>query len=359
MSSFKIKKEQIENLFVALSLSYRIIGPKIESGTLVFSEITFKDLPIHVKDIQGPGRFRLSEKREESLFSFSVGPDSFKRFLFPTEEEILTWKYNKKSLIIESFISPERPVILFGLRACDIEALKLYDRIFSEDDSYRKKRANSVTIAINCLKPGDNCFCYSLNTGPEVKGADVVITELKEYLLIEINSDTLLPFLAGISSQKPLSEDWEEKERILNNCKNAFKKQVDTRLFKTLFKKIEDPLWAQISEKDLECGNCTQVCPTCFCNSTYDRIKLTSVSKNDVKGTRIRTWDSCFSRNFARVHGGNFRLSRRARYRHWFMHKFLYMEEQFGMPGCVGCGRCITWCPAGIDVTDVLGRLQQ
>lgn len=327
----KIKKDDLSDILGAFSFSYRIIGPKVLSDTIILSDITGKDLPFNFKDTHGPGYYRLSAKKDDSLFSFSIGPDSFKRFLFPPEEEIFSWKYNKKGLSQEFSQSTSKPIFFFGLRACDIHALRLYDRIFQEHNGYKDIRNKSIFAAINCLAPNRNCFCSSISSGPEVKEADLIITELKDVLLIEIQNQGLMNFFRDTKIEKADEDDIKKKDFLLNHCRESFVKKLDIRLLNYLLKKLEHPLWDEIAEIDLECGNCTQVCPTCFCNSAYEKIKLYSISKSEIRGSRVRTWDSCFSRNFAKVHGGNFRPSRRARYRHWFMHKFFYMEEQFGL----------------------------
>ncbi len=355
----KIEKDNLRGLLSVFSQSYRIIGPQVLSGTIVLEEIKAYELPLHYIDQHGQGTYRLLAERSPFLFSFSTGPDSFKKFLFPPERTLFHFGYNKKRLSAETIESPEKPLLLFGLRACDTEALRLYDRVLSDDREYRLRRDNSIIVAINCPFPHENCFCSSLSTGPQVKEADIIITELSEYLLLEVQSEELVNFIRDIPHKEINGRDLEERDNVINDCRAKMNKQIDIKLLKQLTKKFESPLWQEISERDLECGNCTQVCPTCFCNSTFDRVRLSDISKTDIRGSRIRVWDSCFSRNFARVHGGNFRPSRRARYRHWFMHKFLYMEEQFGLRGCVGCGRCITWCPAGIDITEVLRRLHE
>jgi sulfhydrogenase subunit beta (sulfur reductase) len=153
-----------------------------------------------------------------------------------------------------------------------------------------------------------------------------------------------------------------KKKAGISRCREAMTKKMKTGdLPGLLYRNSEHPRWAEIAERDLGCGNCTMVCPTCFCNSSFDTVSVQAISSNlrEFSGVRRRSWDSCFSKNFARVHGGNFRPSRRARYRHWMTHKLAYWIDQFGRPGCVGCGRCITWCPVGIDITRELEELRR
>ena len=120
-----------------------------------------------------------------------------------------------------------------------------------------------------------------------------------------------------------------------------------------LYANAESPIWDAVAERCLSCTNCTAVCPTCFCTSVEDVTDLSG----DVAG-RERVWDSCFNADFSYIHGGTVRGSTRSRYRQWMTHKLGSWIDQFGMSGCVGCGRCITWCPAAIDITEEAAALR-
>jgi ferredoxin len=366
MESTKIKKDELRLLFDRLQDSYMIIGPKISHGVVVLSEVGLDDIPAGFMEHQGKGSYRLSDEKSPEVFSFSNGPDSFKRFLHPPENEFLSFKKSRKDISINPVVKDDKPMAFVGVRACDISALKLYDRIFLEgparDPSYDTLRRNSVVIAVNCLYPGDNCFCSSMGTGPEVTdGADIVLSELQDAFLLEGGSPNGSEIIKVFPGEDVADRDRDEKRLRIERSRKMMKKSVNTgELPSLIYRNLEHPRWADIAKRDLECGNCTQVCPTCFCNSSYDHLHLSGLSKKslEVRGVRVRRWDSCFSRNFARVHGGNFRPSRRARYRQWMAHKLAYTAEQFGLPGCVGCGRCITWCPVGIDITEELEALK-
>lgn len=362
----KIKKQDLEYLFSKLKKTHRVIGPKIVNDVIVLSDIDFDDIPVGYKDQQTAGSYRLAKSDESIMFGFSPGPDSFKRFLNPPKLEIFSFKASKKGFSITPMLNQEKPFAFFAMRACDREALRLYDRIFLEgvikDPHYDMLRQNSLIIALNCVYPGDNCFCASIGTGPEViEGYDLLITELNDYLLLESGSAEGDRIMNGLPHEQANDMDIAEKKSSLDRCRSKFKKTMRfNELPMLIYKNLEHQRWLDTADRDLECGNCTQVCPTCFCNSMYDSVLLNGISKkfSEISGQKIRVWDSCFSRNFARVHGGNFRLSRKARYRHWVAHKLAYCMEQFGLPGCVGCGRCITWCPVGIDITQELEALR-
>lgn len=362
----KIKKYNLSSLFEKLKSAYRVIGPKVEDSVIILSDIEYADIPSGYRDQQGKGTYRISKGDDINIFSFSNGPDSFKRFLYPPSSEIFSFQKGRKGFQVRPSAYSERAVAFLGIRSCDISALKLYDRIFLEghvkDRNYQRLRSDSLVIALNCIYPGDNCFCSSMGTGPEVKdGFDIALTELDDSFLIEIKTVRGREALEGLPLEEAESKDIAGKDSRIENCRKMIKKSIRAQeLPSVIYRNLEHPRWTEIAKRDLECGNCTQVCPTCFCNSSYDHIEISSISKKYIEfsGTRMRTWDSCFSRNFARVHGGNFRPSRRARYRQWMSHKLAYTFEQFGLTGCVGCGRCITWCPAGIDITEELEALR-
>ncbi|MCX7914130.1 MAG: 4Fe-4S dicluster domain-containing protein [Thermodesulfovibrionales bacterium] len=358
----KIKKEDLVYLFLELKGTHKIIGPKVSNNVIVLSEIDFEDLPLGYRDLQSQGSYKLIKSDESTMFGYSVSADSFKRFLNPPNVEILSFKTSKRGLSFKPLTYQGKPLAFFGIRSCDREALRLYDKVFLEglerDFYYNSIRQNLILIALNCINPGDNCFCASISTGPEVKGSfDLLITELDDCLLIESGSSFGDRLIKVLPQESVNETHMTKKKLVLEKCMGMFKKKISfNKLPDLIYKNIENPRWQEIAKRDLECGNCTQVCPTCFCSTTYDSVMLNGISKKitEISGRKIRVWDSCFSRNFARVHGGNFRLSRKARYRHWFAHKLAYSLEQFSLPGCVGCGRCITWCPMGIDLTQEL-----
>ncbi len=357
----RLKKERLGILFDRLENAYRIIGPKVENGVIVLGEIDLKDIPAGLEDRQQAGNYRLVKSERPEIFSFSVGPHSFKRFLHPAMSEIFAFKGSRRRIVISPRLREEKPLAFVGIRACDISALRLYDRVFLEgpvkDPAYELRRSHSLTIAVHCLYPGENCFCHSMGTGPFLTdGFDIAATELEDSFLLETGTAAGQGLLNGLPLEDATDEDVKEKAARIEGCLKMMRKSIRAgELPRLIYRNLDHPHWADIAARDLECGNCTQVCPTCFCSSVYDLVRLRGITRqSEISGSRVRKWDSCFSRNFARVHGGNFRPSRRARYRQWMSHKLAYTMEQFGLPGCVGCGRCITWCPAGIDITKEL-----
>ncbi len=367
MKAATIKKESLKTVFEMLEDRYRVIGPKVEKGAVVLTEISFADIPAGYRDRQGAGSYRLEEQRSEGVFTFSPGPDSFKKFLHPSSEKLFAFRKTPKNIEVETDAEEEKPMAFVGARSCDLAALKLLDKVLLEgpvrDPGYEQRRKDIFIVAVNCLSPGENCFCDSMGAGPEAKdGFDLAITELAGAFLIEAGSAKGEKVLARLPHEHMESSDLDEKKAVITRCREMIMKSMKTSdLPGVIYRSLEHPRWAEIAARDLECGNCTMVCPTCFCNSSYDAISASAITGNfrEFSGLRKRTWDSCFSKNFARVHGGNFRPSRRARYRHWMTHKLAYWIDQFGRPGCVGCGRCITWCPVGIDITHELEELRR
>lgn len=364
MKAVTMPKQDLFRFFdLLIQFGFTVIGPKVKADVVVLEELEgFHELPLGFRDRQGPGSYRLTANGGEGLFSFSVGPDSFKRFLHPSVREEYLAKKSRSRIQVQPAPKPteERRLAFFGMRACDVAALKLLDKVFLEgpikDRCYEAARRLAFVVVVHCVQPGDHCFCHALGTGPEADGGfDIALTELEDCFLVEIASEKGKSVLQDLGLSEAGAKEKEEKARRLEQCAKRMPKTIPAKDVPRLIANHPDhPRWAETAARCLGCGNCTQVCPTCFCTTAHDDVPLAWLSKKagEVCATRVRTWDSCFSINFARVHGGNFRPSRRARFRHWLSHKLAYWVDQFGTLGCVGCGRCITWCPVGIDLTE-------
>ena len=191
-----------------------------------------------------------------------------------------------------------------------------------------------------------------MGTGPELsEGYDLVLTELLaggHRFLIEPGSTKGADVLRSLPVEPAATQDLGQAEAVLGEVREHMGRDMDTDGLKdVLYANAEHPRWDEVASRCLACANCTMVCPTCFCFNTEDRPSL-----DGARADRWRTWDSCFSLGYSYIHGGPIRTSTRARYRQWATHKLATWIDQFGTSGCVGCGRCITWCPVGIDITE-------
>ena len=334
-----------------------VIGPTVEDGAIVYAEIgSVADLPIGWRDEQAPGRYRLAHADDERAFGYAVGPTSWKRYTFPPRVPIGRARRDGDRTTFEP-IEPEPPALAFlGVRGCELAALRIQDRVLAEgpvtDPDYAARRRASIVIAVECTVAGATCFCTSMGTGPEIMsdGADLVLTELGDGFLVRAAS----PAGRELAARLPLVDAGEDRlgegRAAVAAVREAIGDPVAIEgLPGRLMARLDDPRWAEVAERCLACANCTLVCPTCFCTSVAQTSDL-----DGFESVAERTWDSCFSGDFAKVAGGNFRARRQDRYRQWLTHKFSTWVDQFGSFGCVGCGRCITWCPVGIDVRDEL-----
>jgi len=356
---YRLAPQDLNRIFEQFKTGgYKIVGPTIRDNAIVYDEIQdVKDLPVGLTDEQKPGSYRLKRRGDNALFGYVVGPQSWKKFLFPPLLTIWEAKRsNGKFELIEPNFEGQKFVFV-GVRACEISAILIQDKIFGggqyKDPNYLKIRENVFLIAVNCNEPGDNCFCLSTGTGPRVlTGYDIVLTEVvsdeEHYLLARAGTEEGKEMLEMLGFAEATKEEIEKADKVSSDAIKKFKKEVDLEgIVELLQSNYENPLWDKVSEKCLTCANCTMVCPTCFCNTIED---VTDLSGQNAK--RIRRWDSCFTLEFSYIHGGSLRYSTMSRYRQWMVHKLSTWKNQFGMLGCVGCGRCITWCPVGIDIVE-------
>jgi sulfhydrogenase subunit beta (sulfur reductase) len=215
------------------------------------------------------------------------------------------------------------------------------------------RREKTFIVAVNCSKVGATCFCVSMNTGPKVKtGFDIALTEIMDdgghRFLVEAGSEAGRAMLAGLPQRPATENDLAAADAVTARTAASMGRQMPAgEVRELLMRNLEHPRWTDVAERCLSCANCTMVCPTCFCTSVEDASDLTGEETS-----RSRRWDSCFTMDFSYIHGGSVRPSTKSRYRQWLTHKLSTWHDQFGSSGCVGCGRCITWCPAAIDITE-------
>lgn len=335
----------------------RILGPTVRDGAILYDEIGgVEDLPAGWTDEQDAGRYRLKRREDQALFGWVVGPHSWKKFLFPPSLRL--WSARRSGSGFEVADEPaEAPAWAFlGVRPCDLRAIAIQDRVFlggaHVDPTYRSRRDAAFVVAVNCTRAGGTCFCTSLGAGPRANARfDLALTELLEgkrhRFLVEIGSEAGAAMAARLPTALAKQSDRASASEAIAAATTSMGRRLATDgLAARLAATPEHPHWEDVARRCLACANCTMVCPTCFCSTVEDVTDLTGDHAE-----RWRRWDSCFTMDHSYLHGGSVRATIRSRYRQWLTHKLSSWHEQFGTSGCVGCGRCITWCPAGIDLT--------
>ncbi len=336
---------------------FDVVGPTLRDGAIVYDRIArIEALPVGWTDRQDAGGYRLERRADAALFGYAVGPQSWKRFLHPPEE--LLWRAHRQAdgfTIVPAPPSPA-PFAFFGVRACELHAIAIQDRVFlggaHQDPGYAARRQGAFLVALNCGTAGGTCFCTSMGTGPRAEaGFDLVLTEVidadRHDFLAVPGSDAGAALLAVLPTRTAGPEAAAAAEAVVARTAASMGRQLDTLGLKELLQaNPEHPRWDEVAARCLACANCTMVCPTCFCTSVADHTDLTGT-----EAERVKRWDSCFTADFSFIHGGSVRTSGKSRYRQWMTHKLAHWIDQFGSSGCVGCGRCIAWCPVGIDIT--------
>ncbi|GHO80198.1 4Fe-4S ferredoxin [Ktedonobacter sp. SOSP1-85] len=355
-----VERQHIQQLFEVLSThGYQLIGPTVRDCAIMYDVITsVDDLPIGYTDEQREGYYRLKKRDDEALFGYNVGPHSWKRFLHPPVLRL--WRARREHTGTSFQITPELSEVpkraFIGVRSCDLHAIFIQDRVFLGDryvdPAYQERRNNICIIAVQCGQAGGTCFCTSMQTGPRAShGFDLALTEVltppRHYFVAETGTALGAELLEAIDHVEASEEAIQQAYALTEQASQQMGKTMDTTDIKDLLSRnLEHPQWENVATRCLTCGNCTMVCPTCFCTSVEDTTDVTGT-----QAERWRTWDSCFSQDFSYLHGGSVRSSAKSRYRQWMTHKLGTWIDQFGSSGCVGCGRCITWCPVGIDIT--------
>ncbi len=357
------------------SQGFRVFGPVVRDGAIGFGPVRgVADLPAGWGDEQDAGHYRLRRRDDALLFGYAASVQSAKPLFFPAQEVL--WRVRREEDGMQPVtVAPadDGPVAVLGVRSCDLAAIGIQDVVLDgrqyADAAYALRRADTFVVAVTCSHPGGTCFCVSTGTGPRpgagpgpAAAYDLAMTEVLDEqghrFVVEVASERGADVLAdvartaGVTSAAPA--DLDAAEGVAARAVERMGRRLDTDgLKELLYASAESPVWDDVATRCLACTNCTQVCPTCFCTDVRDVADLTGGLVE-----RERVWDSCFNAEYSYIHGGSVRASTRARYRQWLTHKLGSWEDQFGMSGCVGCGRCITWCPAAIDLTAEVAALR-
>jgi sulfhydrogenase subunit beta (sulfur reductase) len=361
-----IERDALADLFRAIrARGYEIVGPTIREGAIVYDQL--KDasaLPAGWTDLQSPGSYRLERRADGAVFGFAVGPHSPKKYLL--KPSLRLWRATADARgtvnVAAERDAPPR-LALIGLRSCELHAIAIQDRVMIGgqyvDPDYAARRDNLLIVAVNCMVAGATCFCASMGTGPRASaGYDLALTELigggAHQFLIEIGSETGAAVMESVPHRLADESHVAAAAEVSHRTAAAMGRTLDTRGVKELlYANLEHSRWDDVASRCLACTNCTMVCPTCFCTTVEDRVDLAGTSAE-----RMRVWDSCFTMDFSHLHGGSVRSTIKSRYRQWLTHKLASWIDQFGTSGCVGCGRCITWCPVGIDITEEVAAIR-
>lgn len=361
-----IEPAGLQQLLSALAgKGYHVVGPTVRDQVIVYDELTsIQDLPIGWTDEQNGGTYRLKKRQDQAFFGYVVGPHSWKKYLYPPQVKLWQGRRDGKGFTVTPNVEVVPRFAFFGVRACELHAIAVQDKVFLSgnhvDPIYKNRRDGVFIVAVNCSQSASTCFCVSMNTGPKAeKGFDLALTEILEpdrhCFLVEIGTQHGLEIMEAAAYTESRDADRTQAGQIVAKTAQEMSRKMDTDGIRELLSENHDhPRWNDVASRCLTCANCTMVCPTCFCSTVED---VTDLAGDHAE--RWRKWDSCFTMDFSYIHGGSFRATPKSRYRQWMTHKLSSWIDQFGTSGCVGCGRCITWCPVAIDITQEVHSIRE
>lgn len=364
---WKLDARDFDALLTALrEAGFGTLAPTIRDGALAYAKIdAASSLPVGQTINSAPARVRIEDRSDRALFGYAVGQDSWKRYFLQPRRELWRVTRNTDGLSFENVEPAPPPLALIGVRPCEVAAIRILDKVFVDsaftNEDYCARREQTFIVAVNCGAPSSTCFCPSFNTGPRLADtthADLVLTEVLEldahWFLIEVGSERGAALISQLPIKSTNDADLRKANAVTLAAEKAITRRLDTDdLPAFLSARLDHPVWDEVAARCLACANCTSVCPTCFCTTVEDATSL-----DGAEASRAERWDSCFTSEFSELGRGPVRTSTSARYRQWMTHKLGTWSDQFGSSGCVGCGRCIAWCPVGIDITEEVERMQ-
>ena len=367
--------DSLDRLYAALrDADYQVIGPTVADGAIVLAKLeSARDLPFGWGVELEPGGYRIRQRADSAAFGHSAGPQSWKQFLHPPREKMWSVRRVDDRIEFDAADQPARKLAFIGVRPCDLRAIQIQDRVLGQGaqagSRYASRRAGVFIVAVNCTEPGETCFCTSMGAGPEAgPGYDLALTELApteltptglagdggHRFLIDVGSPAGADMLAHVPTTPADDATSGLARSAVAAAADMMGRSMPAEGLRELMASSADAArWEDVASRCLTCGNCTMACPTCFCTTVQDVSDLSGEHAE-----RWQLWDSCFDLDFSYLHGGSVRSSPSSRYRQWLTHKLGTWHDQFGSSGCVGCGRCIVWCPVGIDLTEEVAALQ-
>ena len=359
-----------------IARGHRVVGPQVADGAVVYRDLAdVNQLPAGWIDEQDGGSYRLRRDEAAGWFDHVVGPHSLKNFLFPPRETIQRLVRDDGGWREDILLDEPPPLAVIGVRSCDLAALRVQDRVFLHgphvDPAYRSRREKLFVVAVNCRRAAATCFCHSMQCGPAATHSfDLALTEIGDRFAVEVGSERGGEILQALADGGCLTDCTAEETARVRGVPRGLERTMHARvpqpdaprprsldtndIRNLLYDNLAHPRWQQVADRCLSCANCTLVCPTCFCSSVED---VADLSGGEV--TRERRWASCFTLSHSQMHGGVTRPTVASRYRQWLTHKLAGWIDQFGTSGCTGCGRCITWCPVGIDLTEEVEAIRE
>jgi ferredoxin len=353
-----------------VSDGYRVVAPVVRHDSLVYDDVEHgDDLPTGVAVQQSAGHWRLTAHADHTRFGWTPGADSWKRFVFPARQEVVRVRRVDGSFVVSRPPAPDRPLALLGARDCELRALAVLDRVVLDPDHpdprYAERRAGMFVVAVTCGRPSDTCWCTSMGGGPQPRsGYDIRLTEVTDgaegphRLIADAGTDRGAAVLARLAAPVATAADHAATDTVAAAAAATMPARLPgSDLPRLLAGTMEHPRWDAVAARCLSCANCTLVCPTCFCSTFSDSAELGADHAAGADTVRVQEWASCFQLDHSNLAGRPVRATTQSRYRQWLTHKLMTWPEQFGTTGCVGCGRCTTWCPAGIDLVEEAGAL--